>query len=79
MLDLATTLANIQAPPAALADPTGPGGMSLADLHDHNTEAREAYMDLLGDAERNNIEWYGDPCGDINGIDGPAVPCLCFN
>ncbi|WP_433542015.1 hypothetical protein ACQP10_38330 (plasmid) [Streptosporangium sandarakinum] len=55
------------------------GAMTASDLADQAREAYGAWLDTLTPTQHDNLEWYGDPCGDINGIDGPAVPCTCRN
>ncbi|MFI9845195.1 hypothetical protein ACIHFD_49810 [Nonomuraea sp. NPDC051941] len=63
----------IKAPPAAWADRPAIHGHWAAERE----EARATWLDTLTEDEADNLEWYGHPCGDIHGIDGPAAPCTC--
>lgn len=67
-LDLAPV--TIQAPPAALADRALPPAEWLDAAHD----AYGAYLDSLTPRELDHLEWYGDICGDTQGIDARPFP-----
>ncbi len=52
------------------------GLMTPADLAEHRADHDlDAWKDELTPEQRDNLTDYGDPCGDVDGIDGPAVTC----
>ncbi|MGW0485823.1 hypothetical protein [Nonomuraea sp. NPDC003214] len=53
------------------------GLMTASDLADQHAEARAAWRDTLTPDQADNLEWYGHPCGDVHGIEGPATTCEC--